>query len=334
MRDPVTGFEYPKEWQDKCRSKKKLGDVKKGLAVLTSSGVVLRRGFTTGTTAAAACKAAVLSLQSDVSSVQITVPCGLIVEVPVTAKGGRASAKKFSGDYPTDATAGCEFIALAKKKEIGIGLVPGRGIGTFARTTPRFSKGTPAINPLPLTCILQSIQEALDQTGFSGITITLSVPKGTEVAKRTLNSRVGVKGGISILGTTGLVEPWDDHLAESMMDRISKSGNIVLTTGRTGLRYARLRYPDHDIVLVGSKIGDALSVARVPVILFGLPALILKFLKPDILNGTGFLTVEELGASPRFGDMTKAILLSCRKTYPAVHVVIVNRDGEIIGETP
>ena len=334
MQDPVTGFEYPKAWQEKCRSQGDLADVEKGLCVLTSSGTVLRRGYTTGTTAAAACKAAVLSLHADISSVQITIPCGLRVEVSVTARGGRASAKKFSGDYPADATAGCEFVARAKKKETGIELVPGRGIGTFVRTTPRFVKGMPAINPVPLSCILQSVQEALDQTGLPGTTVALSVTKGTAVAKKTLNSRVGIEGGISVLGTTGLVEPWDDHLTESVMDRISASKHAVLTTGRTGLRYARLRYPDHDVILIGSKIHDALTVARAPVVLFGLPALVLRHIKPDILEGSGFSTVEELSASPRFGDRVKTVLISYKKTHPDVHVVIVNRDGGIIGETP
>jgi len=333
MRDPVTGFEYPKAWQEKCRSKGDLADVKKGLAVLTSSGTVLRRGYTTGTTAAAACKAAILSLHADISSVHITIPCGLNVEVPVNARDGRASAKKISGDYPADATAGCEFVARAKKNERGIGLVPGRGIGTFVRTTPRFIKGMPAINPVPLSCILQSMQEALDQTGLPGVTVTLSITKGAALAKRTLNSRVGIEGGISVLGTTGLVEPWDDHLTESVMDRISASQHAVLTTGRTGLRYARLRYPEHDVVLIGSKIHDALTVARAPVVLFGLPALVLRYIKPDILEGTELSTVEELSASPRFGDILKTVLFSFKKTHPDVHVVIVTRDGRVIGET-
>jgi cobalt-precorrin-5B (C1)-methyltransferase len=118
------------------------------------------------------------------------------------------------------------------------------------------------------------------------------------------------------------------------MDRISASKHAVLTTGRTGLRYARLRYPDHDVILIGSKIHDALTVARAPVVLFGLPALVLRHIKPDILEGTGFHTVEELSASPRFGDRVKTILLSYKKTHPDVHVVIVNRDGGVIGETP
>ena len=82
---------------------------------------------------------------------------------------------------------------------------------------------------------------------------------------------MGVEGGLSVLGTTGLVEPWDDHLEESMRERISTSRNMVLTTGRIGIRYARLLYPDHDIILVGGKIGEALDAAKGEATLFGLP---------------------------------------------------------------
>jgi len=334
MRDPVTGFEYPKTWQEKCRSPESLGDVARGLSVLTASGTVLRRGYTTGTTAAAACKAAILSLKIDVSSVRITIPCGLALDVPVMARNGSARCIKFAGDYPSDATAGLEFVARASPKESGISLVPGTGIGTFARDTPRFIKGTPAVNPAPLACILQSVQEALDETGIHGVTVTLSVPRGEEVAKTTLNPRVGVEGGISVLGTTGLVEPWDDHMTASVMDRISASRHVVLTTGRTGLRYARLCFPEHEVVLIGSRIGDALAAARGEVILFGLPALILKHIRPDFLNGTGFLTIEEMSTSSDFAERVNSALLSFRQEYPDIKVLIVNRDGTIVGETP
>ena len=128
-----------------------------------------------------------------------------------------------------------------------------------------------------------------------------------------------------MLGTTGLVEPWDDHLEDSMRERVSASPNAVLTTGRTGLRFARLRYPDHDIVLVGGKIGEALAAANGEVILFGLPALILRHINPHILEGTGFETVEEFAVSPAFADTMNASLREFKKEYPQVRVVLVNR---------
>jgi cobalt-precorrin-5B (C1)-methyltransferase len=87
MRDPVTGFDYPEAWVKKCSSPDLLRLAEEGLAVLTSSGTVIRRGYTTGTTAAAACKAAILSLSGVVTSVPVHIPCGLVVSVTVFAYG-------------------------------------------------------------------------------------------------------------------------------------------------------------------------------------------------------------------------------------------------------
>ncbi len=334
MRDPVTGFDYPTEWVKKCSSPDLLHLAEEGLAVLTSSGTVIRRGYTTGTTAAAACKAAILSLSGVVTSVPVLLPCGLVVSVPVFGIAGNASCKKFAGDYPDDVTAGCEFIAEAKPFPEGIRFLPGEGIGRFSRDTPRFRKGEPAISPAPLECILISIQEAIDQQGLSGVRVKLQIPFGAEIAKKTLNTRMGVEGGLSVLGTTGLVEPWDDHLEESIRERVSTSHNAVLTTGRIGLRYARLLYPDHDIVLVGGKIGEALHMAQGDTILFGLPALILRYINPNILDGTGYTTVEEYSESPQFHTTMSANLREFKTEYPQIKVVLINRKGVIIGESP
>jgi cobalt-precorrin-5B (C1)-methyltransferase len=334
MRDPVTGFEYPASWQEKCQSRDQLDDVARGFSVLTASGMILRRGYTTGTTAAAACKGAILSLQNEVSSVTIRLPCGLEVEVTVTARDGTASCRKYAGDYPNDVTADLEFVAHAVRGGDGVHLVPGSGIGIFARDTPRFRHGTPAINPAPLACILQSMEEALDASGLSGVTVTLAVPQGKEVAQRTLNPLIGIQGGISVLGTTGLVEPWDDHLEASMLERISTAHHVVLTTGRTGLRYARLLYPSHEVVLVGSRIGDALAAAHGEIILFGLPALILKYINPQILHGTGYATVDEFSASPDFDATVRKTLDEFFVSFPHVHVVLVDREGRVTGESP
>src|SRR5665647_648832 len=330
MRDPVTGFDYPEEWVKKCSSPDLLRLAEEGLAVLTSSGTVIRRGYTTGTTAAAACKAAILSLSGVVTSVPVHLPCGLVVSVPVFGLAGNASCKKFAGDYPGDVTAGCEFIAEAMPLPDGIRFVPGEGIGRFSRDTPRFRKGEPAISSAPLECILTSIQEAIDQQGLSGVRVKLQIPLGAEIAKKTLNPKVGVEGGLSVLGTTGLVEPWDDHLEESIRERLSTSHNAVLTTGRIGLRYARLLYPDRDIVLVGGKIGEALDAAQGDVILFGLPALILRYINPHILEGTGFSTVEEFAVTPGFHHTMTSNFREFKKDHQQVKVVLVDRDGAII----
>jgi cobalt-precorrin-5B (C1)-methyltransferase len=335
MRDPVTGFEYPCAWVERCTDPALLHLAEQGLAVLTSSGTVLRRGFTTGTTAAAACKAAVLSLSGKtLSSVSLRIPCGLVVAVPVETSACTACCKKYAGDYPSDVTAGIRMTAEAIALPAGIRFEPGNGIGRFVRDTPRYRKGEPAISPSSLDCIMRAIQEAKDGTGLSGVLVKLHIPDGEVVAGKTLNSRVGVEGGISILGTTGLVEPWDDHLEESVCGRVSSAKHPVITTGRTGLRYARLLYPDHEVILVGGKIGEALEAAPGEVILCGLPALILRYINPQILDGTGYATVEEFAASPVFQTVMHDNLAGFKKERPAVHVVLVDRNGAVIGESP
>jgi len=335
MRDPVTGFLYPSDWIAKCSDPAGLALAERGFAILTSSGTVLKRGYTTGTTAAAACKAAVLSLDQAIDRVEVRLPCGLVAEVPVTARDGKASCKKFSGDYPSDVTAGIEFIATAVPAPAGIRLVPGAGIGRFVRDTPRYKNGEPAISAAPLACILAGMEEALAAIGQPGATVTLEIPDGERIGKKTLNPRMGVEGGISVLGSTGLVEPWDDHLEESVQARIAGAKNIVVTTGRVGLRYSRLLFPDREIVLAGGKIKEALSAAQgKEIVLCGLPALILKYIRPDILLGTGYATVEELSASPDFTRISGRVLAAYKKQHPEVRVVLVNRDGTVIGESP
>ena len=123
-------------------------------------------------------------------------------------------------------------------------------------------------------------------------------PTGATIAQKTLNPRMGVDGGISVLGTTGLVEPWDDHLTESTMERIAAADRPVLTTGRVGLRFSRLLFPDREVILIGGKLKDALDAARGDVILCGLPALILRHINPQILDGTGYPDGRRTGSIP------------------------------------
>lgn len=333
MRDPVTDFSYPESWVQACRNPELLADVERGLAILTSVGSVLKRGFSTGTTAAAACKAAVLSLAGPCRTVTITLPCGISVALPVQGDGGTATCRKDPGDYPGDVTAGLEFRAEASAAESGIELVAGEGIGRFVRDTPRYVKGSPAISPSPLACILRSLDEALQETGLAGVRVRLSIPAGAKTARLTLNPKVGIEGGISVLGTTGLVEPWDDHLGEAAVSRIAESPYPVLTTGRIGLRYARLLFPEQDVILVGSRLRESVEAVRGTGTLIGLPGLILKFIRPDILDGTGYQTVEEFSTDPAFPDKMQETLAGFREKFPQIRVMIIDRSGTIIGET-
>jgi len=337
MRDPVTEFEYPAAWVAACRSPDLLEDVRCGLAILTASGTILRRGFSTGTTAAAACKAAVLSLACEtVREVEVTLPCGIAVRLPVDGYRGQASCCKDAGDYTTDVTGGLEFVAMAAPSlSGGVQFVPGEGIGSFARDTPRHRRGAPAISVPALACIRRSIDEAVAEADLSGVTVILTIPRGAEVAQKTLNPRIGVQAGISVLGTTGFVEPWDDHMTEGVIDRIARApGAVVLTTGRLGLRYSRLLFPDHEAILVGNRLEEALQATEGDTVICGLPGLILKFMNPDVLTGTGCATVEELSATPLWEETADRELRAFRARYPRIRVVIVDRDGRVIGESP
>ena len=333
MIDPVTGFVYPDAWIAACTSPDALALAASGLGVLTADGSVRRRGFSTGTTAAAAAKGAVLSVRAPCSKVHLLLPCGISVTVPVVATDGQAICHKDPGDYPDDATAHVTVFATAAPAS-GITMETGEGIGRYTRDTPRFRSGDPAISTAARTAILSAVNDACREIGLEGAVVTLSVPGGGEVACRTLNRRVGIEGGISLLGTTGLVEPWDDHLAGAVIARVSAADPVVLTTGRIGLNHARRLFPGQEIVLIGGRIGEAITAAPGGVILVGLPALILKHLLPDVLDGTGYGTVEELAATPLFGQAVERAFSAARSRYPLIRIVLIDRAGRVIAEGP
>ncbi len=136
-----------------------------------------------------------------------------------------------------------------------------------------------------------------------------------------------------MLGTTGLVEPWDDHLEETVISRVRSAPRVVLTTGRTGLRYARLFFPDHEAVLVGSNIGVALSSAMGDVTLFGLPGLVLRYINHEILDGTGCRTVEELMTKQEYAPRVRCALEQYKTEYPDLRIVLISREGTVTHDT-
>ena len=331
--DPVTGFDYPESWVRSCADPEGIELVASGLAVLTSSGKVLRRGFTTGTTASAACKASILSLKGEVHSVQIDLACGLSVDVPASGMWGIGTCRKYPGDYATDATADLEFVCLANPGDEGIKINYGSGIGRLTRPFNGKSTGDAAVSKNASLSIEKAVSQALVDTGLQGVELDLTVRNGAEAAKRTMNEKVGIVGGISILGSTGLVEPWDDHVETSVMERIRNGQRVVLTTGRMGLRYSRLLFPDRESVLVGVNMGQAIKEAQGEVVLCGMPGLILKFLDPHILEGTGCLTVDEMLTDDRWnGRLTEALGRS-KAVRDDLRVVLVDRKGNVLGDS-
>jgi cobalt-precorrin-5B (C1)-methyltransferase len=331
--DPVTGFDYPESWVKSCADPEGIELVASGLAVLTSTGKVLRRGFTTGTTASAACKASILSLKGEVHSVQIDIACGLRVDVPASGMWGIGTCRKYPGDYATDATAGLEFVCLANPGDTGIKINYGSGIGRLTRPFNGKTQGDAAVSKNALISIEKAVNQALVDVGLQGVELDLSIRKGAEAAKRTMNEKVGIVGGISILGSTGLVEPWDDHVETSVMERVRGGQRVVLTTGRTGLRFSRLLFPDRESVLVGVNMGQAIKEAQGEVVLCGMPGLILKFLDPHILEGTDCITVDEMLTDERWNARMTEALGRSKGIRNDLRVVLVDRTGKILGDS-
>ena len=214
----------------------------------------LRSGYTTGACAAAAAKAAVLLLRTGERPTQVEIPFpdGRRVNFVLHAGGpggpGQATATviKDAGDDP-DVTNGAEICAtvwLSTTRQPGdepITILGGHGVGKVTKPGLALPIGAPAINPVPQQMIRAAVTEALRESGSTDIelTVAISVPAGLLLAEKTLNARLGIIGGISILGTTGIVRPisaeaWTATISAAM-DVAAAGGNeaIVLSTGRT-----------------------------------------------------------------------------------------------------
>ncbi|HIH44627.1 MAG TPA: cobalt-precorrin-5B (C(1))-methyltransferase [Candidatus Methanoperedenaceae archaeon] len=325
MRDPVNGFDFPPEWLSRSRLQR--DELEKGISsgrlVILSDGSVLRRGFTTGTTAAAAAKAAVLSLERSVDMVDVTTPAGIRVSIPVNAKGGEASARKDSGEHGFDVTDGIVISASARIASSS-SIIAGSGIGR--------KNGKPAITREPMRQIKNAIEEAVSELGIQGAEVALEVNDGEGIARKTLNPAMGITGGISILGTSGFVEPWNEHVFADRGSSITGELKVVLTTGRLGLKYSHVLFPGYKVVLMGSGFSRGLGIA-LETIICGLPGLILRWGAPDILDGTGFSTVQELvDADPESRRIDDALEKALRKAKGA-RIVLLNRDGSVLRDT-
>ncbi len=223
-----------------------------------------RTGYTTGTNAAAAAKAATLALLTGrwPEQVTVTLPIGETTAMrPVEQRMGEGWAfcctVKDAGDDP-DVTHGALICARAcLTDEPGIAIKGGPGVGVVTRPGLGLPVGEPAINPVPRRQIHQNVADAVSQVrpeGLAflerrGIEVTISVPAGEELAKKTLNPRLGIVGGISILGTTGKVYPystsaWRASVVQAV-EVAARNGldHLVLTTGGRSERFAMRLFP-------------------------------------------------------------------------------------------
>jgi cobalt-precorrin-5B (C1)-methyltransferase len=217
-----------------------------------------REGFTTGTAAAAAATAAgiVLLDRGWPESVPVQLPIGRILDIPVntlewTGEAAVAGVIKDAGDDP-DVTHGAEILATVRRvPEPGIHLRGGTGVGVVTLPGLELPVGSPAINPVPQRMIREAVAGVFgSDRPDPGVEVTVSVPNGVELARRTFNGRLGIVGGISILGTTGIVRAlstaaWRASVLQAV-DVAAANGvrHVVLSTGGRSERFARNLYPD------------------------------------------------------------------------------------------
>jgi cobalt-precorrin-5B (C1)-methyltransferase len=240
----------------------------------------LRRGWTTGACAAAAARAAFTALLSGrfPDLVSIRLPRGATASFPLAlAELGegraRAGIVKDAGDDP-DVTHGALVVASIAwaAPGSGIGFAAGEGVGTVTRAGLPLAVGEPAINPAPRAMISDALIEAAEENGAPppDVTVTIAIPGGERLAEKTMNARLGIVGGLSILGTTGVVVPYSCsswiHSIRSGIDVARAAGldHIAASTGATSERAVQRLYdlPDHALIDMGDFVGGTLKYLR------------------------------------------------------------------------
>ena len=239
----------------------------------------LRSGFTTGSCATAATRAALEGLLSRIPqhSATITLPDGETVTLPVssctfTKDSCTCGVIKDAGDDP-DVTNGYTVLStVSLTTRPGIQFLPGEGVGTITLPGIGIPVGEPAINQTPRRMITNEIEQLLHSHGLhSGVSVRISVPGGSELAKKTFNPRLGITGGISIIGTSGIVRPFSSEAfvnsirKEIQVARALGCPGIVINSGAKSENYLRSRFPDlpaQAFIHYGNYIGDTLRLAN------------------------------------------------------------------------
>ncbi len=269
----------------------------------------LKKGFTTGTSAAAGAKAAAEVLFAALASkrggrkhpppvpsaVKVTLPSGKLLKIKIrdvllSDKRAVATVRKDAGDDP-DVThkalivTSVEFLGMNKLRT-GVRIMGGTGVGVVTKPGLKVPPGRPAINPVPLSMIRRAVLEAAAEARLTpSVAVTVSVPSGVALAGKTMNERLGIIGGISILGTTGIVEPmslgaYKHSIACAISVAVAGGADsVVLSTGRStekvlearrGLRSRRGKrgakkfqgkVPPEAFILTGDHMGFALREA-------------------------------------------------------------------------
>jgi cobalt-precorrin-5B (C1)-methyltransferase len=239
----------------------------------------MRHGYTTGSNATAATKAALLSLirEEEVKEVEITLPTRdnvrfTMEEVQFDGQSVSAHIIKDAGDDP-DATHKALIVSTVSwRDEPGVEIDGGIGVGRVTKPGLPVPVGEAAINPVPRKMIDETVRSVLhDYDIEKGVKVIISVPDGEEIAKKTLNARLGIIGGISILGTRGIVVPFSTSAYKASIVQAIKVAvecgcdHLIITTGGRSENFAMQLYegyPEEAFIEMGDFVGFTLKICK------------------------------------------------------------------------
>ncbi|WP_461201037.1 cobalt-precorrin-5B (C(1))-methyltransferase [Anoxybacillus sp. TBDG-1] len=270
----------------------------------------LREGYTTGACATAATKAALLALITGIKQTEATImlPIGRGVTFPIVSCElnehiASAIVVKDGGDDP-DVTHGASIVATVSWTDEGIHIDGGEGVGRVTKPGLPVPVGEAAINPVPRQMITGVARDLLTEYGVKGgVRIVISVPNGEEIAKKTLNGRLGIVGGISILGTRGIVVPFSTSAYRASIVRALEVAvacgcdHVVITTGGRSEKYAMMQYshlPEEAFIEMGDFVGFTLKQCK----------------------RLGMKTVSLVGMMGKFSKVAQGVMMVHSKSAP------------------
>lgn len=245
---------------------------------VVKDGKKLRMGYTTGSCAAAAAKAAAWMLLTGkpLEKIRLLTPKGIpleleVLEGEISPKMARCAIRKDSGDDPDVTNGTLIFAEVRRKADPGVEIDGGSGVGRVTKRGLDQPVGNAAINSTPRQMIRENLEEVIRLTDWEGgLRVVISAPDGERLAKKTFNPRLGIVGGISILGTTGIVEPMSESAlvetihVELRQRRENGAEYVLLTPGNYGSDFIRegLELKAGREVQVSNFIGDGIDLCR------------------------------------------------------------------------
>ncbi len=237
----------------------------------------MRFGYTTGSCAAAACKGATEILLGGKlqETVTLMTPKGILLtlelkDIQIETDKVTCAIRKDAGDDPDTTNGILVYATVEKTKEQGITLDGGIGVGRVTKAGLSQKIGEAAINPVPKSMILRAATEIAEKYDYEGgLKIIIAVPKGVEIGKKTFNPRLGIVGGISILGTSGIVEPMSEaalvqSIRVEMKQHFSQGEEYLLVTpGNYGADYLRehMDLPYEKNIKCSNYVGETIDMA-------------------------------------------------------------------------